>query len=78
MDIVWVDYGSIQIRGFAGVDAVYINKNHFLQTKQCYKGTIEKAKLDLLLTVDVINVVVQEYAIIKLRMVINLKLLCLA
>lgn len=69
VDIVYVTYSSPKLRGFSGVNTVYVNEKHFKLTKVCYEDVIDPDVLDMLMQVDIINLVVHEYAHVKFRQV---------
>lgn len=71
IDIKFVVELTEEIRGFAGVNTVYVNANHFLQNLNDFRSIVDDEYLDLIMKVDVINLILHEYSHIKLRKVCN-------
>lgn len=57
------------IRGFAGVNTVYVNANHFMQNLNDFRFIKDHEYLDLIMKVDIITLILHEYSHIKLRKV---------
>lgn len=69
MGITFVTDVDTDLRGFAGINKVFLNASHFTKKKKDYLEytDINPEVLDLLLLIDIISVVIHEYSNIKLR-----------
>ncbi|XP_037051054.1 uncharacterized protein LOC119084991 [Bradysia coprophila] len=70
--IVYVNNSCQNLRGFSGINEVYINAVHFLLSLHVYDAIIaDKHDLELRLQVDIINVAIHELAHLQLRKAMN-------
>lgn len=69
IEIIFVSKLAWQIRGFAGNGKIYGNIDHFMDNWHQYNEVVETTYLKLLLKLDIISLVLHEYAHLRLRKV---------
>lgn len=69
--VVWIKYSPTFVRGFSGVNTVYANEKHFMMTHYSYEDVVRPEILDSLMIIDIANLLLHEYAHLKLRKVFH-------
>lgn len=57
-----------RLRGFAGVNVIYINADHFTQNKDTFK-TLDESLFGVVMKVDIITLIIHAFSHLKLRQV---------